>query len=273
MADLPARRLDRAQLERIMLRAAELQATDRDLADGLTPDEVVALAKEVGIPESHVRRALIEERHTPASMPAGNWTDEFMGRAELMASRIVPGDPAAVQAALLKWMAKHEVLAVQRQVPGRIVWERLVGLQGAMRRSSAAFGRGDKTFMLTKANDVTADITAVEAGWSQVTLRIDARGERGNYAIGAGISSGMGAVAAGILVVLNAPLLIAAAPVLVMSGAAVMAARAYRPVAKRLALGLDRVLDFLEHHRASDKLPAPRAGLLGILADELRKAL
>lgn len=273
MADLPARRLDREQLERIMRRAAELQATDRDLADGLTPDEVVALAKEVGIPESHVRRALIEERHAPLAPTPPTWADGVLGRADLVRARVVPGEPAAVQRTLLDWMAKHEVLAVQRQVPGRIVWERQGGLQGAMRRSSAALGRGDRTFMLTKATEVRAEITSVEAGWSQVTLQIDAARERSTFLIGAGVMTGSGAVAGGILAVLHAPVLIAAAPVLMLGGAAMLVARAFRPVSVRLGLGLERVLDFLEHHRPADPIAPPRAGLLGLLADELRKAL
>lgn len=273
MADLPARRLDRAQLERIMLRAAELQATDRDLADGLTPDEVVALAKEVGIPEAHVRRALVEERHAPTPPAPATLTDQLLGRADLTASRIVSGDPATVQRVLLEWMAKHEVLAVQRSVPGRIVWERQRGLQGALRRSSAALGRGDRTFMLTKASEVSAEIVAVENGWSQVTLTIDARSERGNYLAGSGITGVFGATSAVILTVLHAPLIIAALPMLVLGGTSVVVARAFRPVSTRLALGLERILDFLEHHRPQASVAPPRTGLLGMLADELKKAL
>jgi hypothetical protein len=272
MADLPARRLDRAQLERIMRRAAELQATDRDLTDGLTPDEVVALAKEVGIPESHVRRALIEERHTPIVAGPASWTDDMVGRADLAASRIVPGDPARVQQELLNWMSRHEVLAVQRQVPGRIVWERLGGLQGAMKRSSAALG-GDRTFMLTKAAEVTAEITAVEAGWSQVTLTLDATPERNARLLASGISGSLCAVAGGILAVLHAPLIIAAAAFAPGVVASVLIARSFRPTSTRLALGLDRVLDHLEHARYDPSLPPNRPGLLGMLAEELRKAL
>ena len=43
-------RIDRAALERIIQRAAELQTAERDIGDNLTSDEVMALGAEVGIP-------------------------------------------------------------------------------------------------------------------------------------------------------------------------------------------------------------------------------
>lgn len=273
MATPPARRLDRAQLERVLLRAAELQATERELADGLTPDEVVALAREVGIPEGHVRRALVESRHAPVAAPPAGLLDQVMGRAQLIASRIVPGDPAGVEQALLAWMAEHEVLAVQRRVPGRIVWEPQGGLQAALKRSGVTIRSGGRTFMLTRASEVSAEITGVEAGWSQVTLRADAGPRRAGFGVGAGVMTTTGAVASGILMALNAPLLIAAIPAAVLAGASLVVLRAFRPMSSRLEVGLDRVLDFLEHNRNDGKLPPPREGLLGVLADELKKAL
>ena len=50
MADLTPGKIDREALERIMQRAAELQAGEADVGEGLTPDEVTALGREVGIP-------------------------------------------------------------------------------------------------------------------------------------------------------------------------------------------------------------------------------
>ena len=38
-------RIDRAALERIIQRAAELQTSEREIGDSLTPDEVLALGK------------------------------------------------------------------------------------------------------------------------------------------------------------------------------------------------------------------------------------
>ena len=41
-------RIDRAALERIIQRAAELQTAERDMGDSLTSDQLMALGREVG---------------------------------------------------------------------------------------------------------------------------------------------------------------------------------------------------------------------------------
>ena len=48
--------IGREALERIIKRAAELQAGAQDVGDGLTHDEVVALGKDVGIPSRYVHK-------------------------------------------------------------------------------------------------------------------------------------------------------------------------------------------------------------------------
>ncbi len=52
--------ISREALERIIKRAAELQASERDIGDGLTENELVALGKDVGIPAGYLRQALLE---------------------------------------------------------------------------------------------------------------------------------------------------------------------------------------------------------------------
>ena len=54
-------RINREALERIMQRAAELQAGEQEVGEGLTPDEVVALGKEVGIPGKFLQQAMLEQ--------------------------------------------------------------------------------------------------------------------------------------------------------------------------------------------------------------------
>jgi hypothetical protein len=46
--------ISREALERIIQRAAELQAGERDIGEGLTKDEVLALGKDVGIPNRYL---------------------------------------------------------------------------------------------------------------------------------------------------------------------------------------------------------------------------
>jgi hypothetical protein len=68
MADGTPARIDRAALERIIQRAAELQTSTRDIGESLTQEEVLALGKEVGIPDRYLQQALLEER-TRAVVP------------------------------------------------------------------------------------------------------------------------------------------------------------------------------------------------------------
>ena len=69
MTDSPIGKIDRAALERIMQRAAELQTGERDIGEGLTPEEVLALGKEVGIPPVTSSRRC--SRSVPASIRPG----------------------------------------------------------------------------------------------------------------------------------------------------------------------------------------------------------
>ena len=57
-----ASRIDRAALERIIRRAAEIQAGERDIGEGLTEGELMTLGQDVGIPDRYLRQALLEER-------------------------------------------------------------------------------------------------------------------------------------------------------------------------------------------------------------------
>src|SRR2546430_1669460 len=51
--------ISREALERIIQRAAELQAGEHDIGDGLTETELLSLGQDVGIPARHLRQAPI----------------------------------------------------------------------------------------------------------------------------------------------------------------------------------------------------------------------
>src|SRR3989304_5386503 len=55
-------RIDRAALERIIQRAAELQTAEREMGDSLTSDELMALGREVGSPGRYLQQALLGGR-------------------------------------------------------------------------------------------------------------------------------------------------------------------------------------------------------------------
>src|SRR5689334_17983231 len=96
--------ISRDALERIIQRAAELQAAEREIGEGLTNDEVLALGKDVGIPNRYLQQALLEEQtRTLVETGHGFWA-WLTGPRMLSAQRVVPGDRATVERALTHWM-------------------------------------------------------------------------------------------------------------------------------------------------------------------------
>jgi hypothetical protein len=268
-------RIDRAALDRIIQRAAELQTTEREGGDSLTSDELMALGREVGIPGRYLQQALLEERTRLGTVRAAGLVERIAGPAELMAQRVVAGDSQAIERDLLRWMEGNELLCVQRQQAGRITWEPLGGFQAAIRRSTAAFGSGKRPFMLSRAATVSATVIPLEPGYSHVTLSADARKVRSEY-MGAGAAfAGVGVAGTAILVTLGALLPLALLPLPVALGVGYGVVRRSGPAMARIQLGLERALDFLEQGttKAQHQLPERAAGLLGLLADEVRKAL
>jgi len=271
----PSGRMDRAALERIIQRAAELQTADRDIAEHLTADEVLALGQEVGIPDRYLRQAILEEQTRLPDQEATGFWDRLAGPALVGTHRVVRGSPGAVERGLLRYMEQHELLAVQRQQPGRISWEPLGGIPAAIRRSTAALGSGTRPFMLSKVEIVTATFTPLEADYCRVALQASVRQMRNTYLGGgaAAITAGTGAAVA--LVVLSALLPVAILPIPLGLGVGYATIRRFRPVAARALLGLERALDNLEGGivRPTHQLAHRGPGLLDVIANEVRRAL
>lgn len=275
MSEGPPARIDRAALDRIIQRAAELQTVEREMGDTVTSDELMALGREVGIPGRYLQQALLEERTRLGKVGAAGLFERVTGPGEIAAQRVVPGRPDEVQHGLLRWMEKNELLCVQRQQAGRITWEPIGGMQAAFRRSTAAFGGGKRPFMLSRAATVSATVVPLESGYSHVALSADTRKVRSEY-VGTGAAlAGLGAAGTAAMVALGALLPVALLPLPVALGLGYGVLRRYGPAVARIQLGLERALDFLEQGAASPlhQLPDRNAGILGVLADEVRKAL
>lgn len=274
MADnLPAR-IDRAAIERIIQRATELQTGEREIGDGMSPTEVVALGKEVGIPERYLRQAILEE-HGRAELPeAIGFLDRAIGQKVVWAQRVVTGRPEEVQQRLREYLEREELLTLQRELSGRVTWEPLRGLESALRRSAAAIG-GRKPFMLGKAELVTATVTPLEDGYSHVQLSAKLGTVRNGILAGIAAVGVLGAAGAAVLAILSPFWWVALGPVPVAAGIGYVIAGQYRPVAQRTLLGLERALDHLERGQVkpSHALPPKTAGLLGAVLDEVRRAI
>jgi hypothetical protein len=70
---VPTSKLDRSAMERVLARAAELQAGSGEPEEALSEEQILELGKEVGLSPQHLRQALAEER-TRVSVPGSDST-------------------------------------------------------------------------------------------------------------------------------------------------------------------------------------------------------
>src|SRR2546429_8021910 len=83
----------REALERIIQRAAELQAGEQDIGEGLTEPELLPLGQDVGIPSRYLRQALLEEQTRPPAEARGGVLAWLVGPGRPPGQRGVAGEP------------------------------------------------------------------------------------------------------------------------------------------------------------------------------------
>jgi hypothetical protein len=271
----PRSKIDRSAIERIIQRATELQTGERDISDGLTSEEVVSLGKEVGIPERYLQQAMLEERsRSLVPVAPSRMLDRVMGPGTIRAERVVRGSVEDVEQRLIGYLENHELFTIQRQQEGRISWEPLRGIQGALRRSSAVF-HGNRPFMLSRATLLAATVIPLEPGFCHVTLSAELRTSRGGLIGGAFAVGALGVASAAVLLVMSPFIWFAVAPLPLAAGAGWAILRQYGPLAERIRLGLERALDHLERGepKPSHALPSRAGGMVGAILEEVRKAI
>lgn len=271
----PGKRIDRAALERIMQRAAELQAAEADVGEGLSPDEVIALGKEVGIPGRHLQQAMLEQATDIVAPAEAGVLGRVVGPSEITAHRVVIGEPEDAARALILWFDSNELLVVLRQQPGRATFEPMGGMQAALRRGTAAFSSSKPKFMLARVTTVTAIFAKLESGYCHISLTADLSQSRKGFIGGAFAGASAGVAGALVSGVLSPFAIVAAVPVLVGAAIGWYVLKRYRPVADRVRLGLERALDYLERGgiKPGHQIPPRTGGLLDLIAGEVKKAL
>lgn len=265
--------IDRDALERILKRATELQAGERDPGHDLSDQEVMALGREVGLPARYLQQALLEERARVGTSPASGILGRLAGPGEITAQRVVQGETERVQAAIVAYMSDSELLVVQREQQGSILWEPLGGIQAAIRRSSAALGRNSRGYLLHQVSSIRGTIASLETGYVHVALTADLRGVRGGYVGGGAALLSAGVAGAAILLSLGAFAPIAIAPIALGTGLGYGTVRQYPARVERVTLGLERALDHLEQNASRRRQLPPRTGVGTLLADELRRMI
>lgn len=273
MPDLvPRDRIDRTALERIIQRAAELQASEREIGEGLTEAEVMQLGQEVGIPAPYLRQALMDERTrgmTTAERGVAAW---LAGPRRVAASRTIDGTPERLDAALSHWLKEGELLQVKRRYPDHTLWE---AQQGAFASIKRGLGLGGRRYVLAEARDVATYAIPVDDHRCHVRLVGDLRNTRTEYLAGAGVVGGVGALATGAGLLMGVLVPVAALPAVLALPIGLAIARARRRKLERFHVALEQVLDRLEHGEIHlPKQPgAPQVTPLGRIADEIRRSL
>lgn len=268
--------LDRGALERVLTRAAELQAHTVEPSEGMTEKELVDLGGEVGISSDFMRRALAEERTrigSPSEATSGSTTlVGLFGPERISASRIVRGSPSAILAALDDWMQRQESMLSMRRMTDRLTWEPRRDFLGNLQRG---FNFRGKTYELVVASEVAASVAAIDAQQTLVRIDADLGAARRRSTIGSGVVAGGGVASASAIVGLatlfpEGSLLIGGVVGAVWAGSGVLIAsaiaRRQRRKVSRVQLALEQILDRLER----DEIKTTSPSLLDLLVPRPR---
>jgi len=269
--ELVPRKITREQLERIIQRAAELQAGEMDTGDEMTEQDLLKLGSDVGIPGRFLRQALYEENAGGAALERG-FVARWAGPRMVLAHRVIPGTRAAVEQAVAGFMTDEEAMTPKRRLPDRTVWERQKGLLAEMKRGLSLEG---KAYHLARAVDVSVQVTALEDGYCHAELAADVSNTRESALAGAGTLLGAGVLGGLVLAFIPGLLPVAFLPVLACAGLAALASRSHRRKAERMQVALEQVLDRLERGeiRPRQQLGGPRASAFVRIASEIKKSV
>jgi hypothetical protein len=250
--------LDRTGLERVLARAAELQALTAEPSEGMSELQLEEVGKEVGISSEHIRQALAEER-TRVTVPEERGTvGAWFGSTVATASRIVRGSQADVLAKLDGWMQGEECLRPRRRFIDRLTWEARRDWLGSIQ---TGFNLRGRAYALTPASEVGATVVPIDAERVLVRLDADLSVSRRRSVGWSGVTAGLSVLSAGALVSLasmaGGSMLVASVTggVWAFSGgvASIAIARAQQRRLARAQLALEQVLDRLEHGEIKSK--------------------
>ncbi len=203
--------LTRHEFDAVIRRAAELAASDSESVEGaLSEGELFRIARDVGLSERHVRRALSEVR---AGVSGHGPLDRIFGPVFLQASRVVPGTPRELAAKLDDFLAGTQLLQPVRR--GANILQYRAALDWASQLARTASFTSMKYFVAS-AKSVEVHLEAVDEERTFVELVVDP-GTRGDSILGGTLGGGAAGVGLGIA----AGVSLAAAPLIVAAGAGV----------------------------------------------------
>lgn len=270
--------LARAAFERVLARAAELQAGGGEPADEMSEAQLIEVGREVGISAEHVRLALAEERTRVQLPEEKGFIGAMFGGDAILASRVVRGTPADLLARLDDWMQREEALRPMRRFGDRMTWESRKDLLGSLQQGLNFSGRA---YGLRASNEVGATVVAVDAERCVVRLDASFADSRRNHVIGGAVAAGGGLLGLGGMIGLASlgpqgsiaiGALIGLVPALAGSGISYAVARTHRRKIERAQIALEQVLDRLERGELRRTSPlSPLTDLIDVVSRRVER--
>ncbi|MEK9501452.1 hypothetical protein [Gaopeijia maritima] len=173
-------------------RASEIAARDAEGGEGDLPEaEVYRIAREVGLGEKYVRRALSEvqvEQHD------GSFAGRLVGPGDVRTSRAVEGSPEELARRLDEFLVAGRLLQRVRRSPRFLQYRPSVDWISQLSR--AASGTSKKYFVAS-ARSVEVRLEPVDDDQTLVELDVDP-GIQGDYLGGTLAAAGFGGLGAGV---------------------------------------------------------------------------
>lgn len=252
--------LDRAAVERVLARAAELQVqatAGEGSGDTIDEAQLLEIGREVGISPAALRQAIAEERTRVTVAPESGLAARVAGPARTSATRVVAHDARTVIETLDRWLREEYDLLEKRRLEGRRTWATRTNRKARLAKQHKG---NPAASAIANAREIGATVTALGDGRCAVRLDADVGAHREMALFGGGALAVAGTLTGAIPVVLGAllvptgiaPLVMAlgALPFLGFGAGGLALARAHRTHVEQAQLGLEQLLDRLEHARA-----------------------
>ena len=183
-----ARAFSTHELEAVIRRAVELQATGRG-DEGVSEAEVVRIGRELGLEPAAVRRAMAEVRG--AAPEEGGALARLMGPGSARAARVLERSAAGTTSQVDRYLRETEVMVARRRFPDRTRYVRDDSLAAGLTRFTRGFSRSGP---LLNLREVDVAVSPLEADTALVEVGADLEGARAGYAAGGlGVGAALGA--------------------------------------------------------------------------------
>ena len=254
----PSRSLSRREFDEVIRRASELAASESDAGEGsLEEGELLRIARDVGLPERHVRKALAEVR-TGVVVRAGGPMERLFGPETVRASRVVPGTPKGLAQTLDTFLVAGQLLQSVRRSERVLQYRPAEDWASQVARVASATSR---RYYVAAARAVEVRLEEVEPERTLVDFEVDpgTRGDAVGGAVAGGVFGTTAGAGAAVALLMISPLGVAiaggaAVTALIGGGTVSWAGSLHRRKLRDVLAEIEGILDRLE---AGESLEPP----------------